>query len=84
MILWTSYYDQKTFTEIENILEVWKDGFSDAGGKIFTNMLAKYPYASHGMYTLEILIIIHVMKPFSVDSRWLIGMDILQSGIIWV
>lgn len=76
--------DQKTFTEIRNILEVSKDGFCDVGGKIFTNILAKYSYVSHGMHILEILIISHVTKPLSVISRWLIGMDILQSGMIGI
>lgn len=74
--------DQKTFIKMGNILEAWKDEFCDTGGKIFTTMLAKYSYASHSMYILEILIITHVMKPLSVKSRWLIGMDILQSGMI--
>jgi len=76
--------DQKNFFEMENILEVSKDGFCDANGKIFTNMLEKYSCVSHGTHILEILIISHVMKPLSVISSWLIAMGVLQSGMILI
>lgn len=84
MMLWTPAVTKRPSIGTRNILEVWKSGLCDVGGKVFTNVIAEYSYASHGIYIHKKSIISHVIKPSLVSSKQLIGMDIFQSRMIWI